>query len=362
MFKRIMNCFSSDPVNPGRQREIDIAKGIALIFMTFSHSIEILGWFFDPRISPAFTWHDFDMIIKSIAPVFLFAMGLSLCYSRKRSAEDLFRRGIGMIGLVLLLETFRTVIPSLIEWMIFRDFSSIRYAYQVLCVDVLQFAAMALLVMALFRKMNLKPWAMLAVSAVLSVIGQLLAGVSTGSTVGDYIVGYLWHSHPTSYFPLLNWLIVPVMGYTFGNIWLRLKDKPAFFRLVTPVCGGISVLYYLSMIFSGKWYYFSGENYSGLGILDAVFMFILFLAVLGISYYLAKHRRGFLWLSSLGTRVNSVYCIHWTIYAFLYLILRSTVVDNYVPMWTVIPVGVLVILAADILSMLYKNRQYKKTH
>ena len=51
MFKKIINCFSNDPVNLGRQREIDIAKGIALLFMTFSHSIEILGWFFDPSLS-----------------------------------------------------------------------------------------------------------------------------------------------------------------------------------------------------------------------------------------------------------------------------------------------------------------------
>ena len=360
MFKKVKNCFSSDPVNSGRQREIDIAKGIALIFMTFSHSIEILGWFFDPSISPAVSWHDFDLVIKSIAPVFLFAMGLSLCYSRKKSASDLFHRGIGMVGLVLLLESFRTVIPSLIEWLIFRDFNSIRYAYQILCVDVLQFASMALLAMALFKKMNLKPWAMLAVSAVLSVIGQLLAGVSTGSTIGDYIVGYLWHSHPTSYFPLLNWLIVPVMGYAFGTLWKHLKDKSTFFSIITPIGGAISVMYYLSMILLGKWYYFSGENYCGLGIFDAAFMFIVFLTILGAGYYLAGYKQGFVWLASMGKRVNSVYCIHWTIYALLYLTLRSTVVDNYVPMWAVIPVGILVLLLANIISMFYKNTQYKK--
>jgi hypothetical protein len=330
--------------------------------MTFSHSIEILGWFFDPSLSPAISWHDFDMVIKAIAPVFLFSMGISMCYSKKRSALDLFRRGVGMIGLVLLLETCRTVIPTFIEWLIFRDFGSIRYAFQILCVDVLQFAALTLFVMALFRKLNLKPWAMLLVSGVLSVIGQLLAGVSTGSQVGDYLVGYLWNSHPTAYFPLFNWLIVPVMGYAFGNLWLYLKDKATFFKIVTPLGGCILVLYFLSMLLVGKCYYFSGENYCGLGILDAVFMFVIFLAILGVSYYLAGHKQRFAWLASMGTRVNSVYCIHWTIYAFLYLILRSTVAENYVPMWTVVPVGVLVISLANIISMVYKNREYKKIH
>lgn len=359
MFKKLINCFDKVPVNLGRQRELDIAKGIALIFMTFSHSIEILGWFFDPRLSPAITWHDFDMVIKAVAPVFLFCMGISLCYSKKKNAGDLFRRAIGIAGLVLLLETARTIVPCFIEWLIFRDFGSIRYAYQILCVDVLQFATMTLLVMALFKKLNLKPWAMLLISAMCSVVGRLLDGVSTGSDWGDFATGFLWYSHDIAYFPLLNWLIVPVLGYAFGYLWMRLKDKATFFKIVTPTSLVITAMYYVSMVIVGEWYYFSGGSYSGLGILDAIFMFVLFLAVLGVSYYLAGQSRRFSWLASMGMRVNSVYCIHWTIYAFLYLILRCVVVENYVPMWAVVPVGISVLAVANIISMLYKNRQYK---
>ena len=50
MIKAIQNCFVKEQVNLGRQNELDIAKGIAIIFMVFCHGFEILGWFFNPEI------------------------------------------------------------------------------------------------------------------------------------------------------------------------------------------------------------------------------------------------------------------------------------------------------------------------
>ena len=345
----------------GRQRELDIAKGLIIILMSLSHAIEILGWFFAPESADGFFWYGFDMLIKGTAPVFIFCMGISLCYSRRQSASDLLRRAGGMAGIVLLLELFRTLIPCLIEWLIFRDIDSIEYAYQFLCVDILQFATLALLAIALFKKLRLRPVAMLVISVVCSVIGQMLTGVSTGSAIGDFAVGYLWHSHDTAYFPLLSWLIVLLTGYSLGYMWLRLKDKPRFFKLVTPIGLVIGVAYYASMVFLGKWYYFSGENYCGIGIFDVLFMIALFFATVGISNYFGNRMpRLSRVFESMGTRLNSIYCIHWTIYAFLYLALVCVMGERYLPTWTVLPVGLLVVILADLISRFYKKHLRKK--
>ena len=356
MVKKIINCFDKDPVNLGRQRELDIAKGITIIFMSFSHCIEILGWFFDPSITQSPSWHDFDMVIKGLVLVFITCMGISLCYSTKNSAEALFHRAVGMFGIVLLLELSRTVLPCFIEWLVFRDLKSIRYAYQFLSVDIFQFATMAFAVIALFKKMKLKPFTMVLIAAVLSVIGQLLQGVSTGSTFGDYAVGYLWYSHEAAYFPLLNWLIAPIIGYALGHAWLRLCDKETFFKIVTPICWIISVLYFISMALVGEWYYFSDGCYCGIGLVDIIFMFVIFLAVAGTSYFMGNRLpRSSRLLESMGIRISSIYCIHWVIYAFLYLSLTCLVGDNFVPTWAVTPVAFLVLIAADLLSRLYKG-------
>jgi hypothetical protein len=185
--------------------------------------------------------------------------------------------------------------------------------------------------------------------------------VSTGSSVVDFAVGYLWHSHDASYFPLLNWLIAPVIGYALGHAWLRLRDKETFFRIVTPISWVILALYFGSMILAGKWYYFSNESFCGIGLVDVFFMSITFPAVAGVGYFMRKllpRLSG--WFESLGVRICSFYCIHWVIYALLYLILRCTMGNNFVPMWAVPPTAVLVLIAADTLSHLYKNRQNKK--
>lgn len=361
MIEKLKNCFDKDPVNSGRQRELDIAKGIFIIFMSISHCIEILGWFFDPTNGAGALWHDFDMVIKSLVLVPLSCFGISLCYSSRESVGALLRRARGMLGVVLLLEFSRTIVPCFIEWLIFRDFGSIRYAYQFLSVDIMQYAAMAFLAIALFKKLRLKPITMLLVASVLSVIGQILNGVSTGSFLGNFAVGYLWHSHDAAYFPILNWLIALVLGYAFGHLYLRLRDKETFYKIVTPISLAISILYFGSMVLVGQWYYFSGGSFCGIGLLDVLFMFNVFLATAGVSYFLSKWTsRCVVWLEKMGIRITSIYCIHWVIYAFLYLILTCAVGDRYVPAWAVAPTAILVIVVADPVSWFYKKCLVKK--
>lgn len=356
--ERIRNCFANAPVNTARQKELDIAKGIAIVFMVFSHAYEILAWFFDPEVSQSISGGIFDMLLGGAfaAPVFMFCMGISFQYSRKTTAADMLMRGVRMLGIAFLLEVFRTAIPGTLEWLIFREPGCLEgYAYLFFCVDILQFVALAMLMMALFIKLKLKAWMMVAVAAAFSVAGQLLQLVSTGSYIGDMAAGFIWHSYEESYFPLLNWLIFPVCGYAFGAFWQRLKDKDAFFRIVTPVCWGITALYFLSMAVVGEWYFLSGGDFYGIGLPDAVFAMAVALAVIGFGYYLNKWAGGFAaWLASMGERVNSVYCIHWTIYGFMYLAILCAA-EDYLPQWSVMPAAILVIIASDMISRIYRK-------
>lgn len=361
MIKTIKNCFDPNPINTSRQQELDIAKGFIIIFMVLSHAIEVLGWFFEPQAADGFIWHGFDMIIKGSAPIFMFCMGISLSYSQKQSAKDTLRRALGTAGIVLLLEFARTVIPCFLEWLIFRDPESMVYASEIVCVDILQFATMVLFAFALLKKLKIGTISMLVIAVVCSVLGQLLQGVSTGSLAGDMAAGFIWNTYYASFFPFLNWFIVPVIGYAFGKIWLHMKDKDNFFKLVTPISLAITIIYYASMLIVGEWYYFSCGNYCGIGILDVLFMFVIFFLVVGGCYYLSKiSSRAANYFESMGTRITSIFCIHWTIYCFLYLGILCVVGENYVPLWTVVPVAALVFFASDLLSRLYKKHQRKK--
>ena len=361
MVNQIKNCFEKEEVNVGRQSELDIAKGLAIIFMVFCHAFEILAWFFDPHISTDFAYGLLDVVLGGsfAAPVFLFCMGLSFCYSRKKTPKDMLRRALNTAGIVLLFEISRTALPGILQWVATHDPECMEYVYMFFCVDILQFATMAMLVIALFKKLNLKPYLMVVIAAVCSIAGQLLQGVTTGSEIGDVIVGFFWHSQDQSYFPLLNWLIIPVCGYVFGGVWRRLKDKEKFFRYVTPVSFGIAILYFASMWFVGVEYYFSGGDYYGLGIIDALFAFIICFAMIGLGYYMNKWGgRVANWLESMGNRVTSIYCIHWTILCFLYVFLFCLLGD-YISQWWIIPTSVVVLILSDVLSRAYKQIRRK---
>ena len=361
MFKQIRNCFGKDPVNTGRQHELDVAKGFIIIFMALSHAIEILGWFFDPALSDGFFWHGFDMVIKGSAPIFMFCLGISLSYTRRQSAKDLLNRALMTAWYVVLLEIARTVIPCFIEWLIFRDFEALAYANEIVCVDILQFATMAFFAFALLKKLKVGFVPMLLISAVLSVAGQLLQGVATGSVVIDRVLGFFWNTNPTAFFPFFNWFIAPVIGYGLGKMWLRLTDKATFFRIVTPISLVITVAYYAAMMLTHEWYFFSGGDYCGIGLLDVLFMLVIFFLVVGGCYYLGRISTSLgRFFASMGARITSVFCIHWTIYCFLYLALVCIVGDGYVPLWTVPPVAAAVFVLSDLLSRLYKRMTAKK--
>ena len=351
----IKGCFVGEPVNMGRQRELDIAKGLAIIFMVLCHGFEIMCDFFDPAISSDAAYFILDVVLGGSfsAPVFLFCMGIGFAYSRRSGAKDMLRRAGKTACLALLLEIFRMILPGLLHWGISGDPSCFNdYVYGFFSVDILQLAIMVLLMMALFKKLNLKPVVMVGIAAVFSAVGQALQWVTTGSDVGDIVVGYLWKSHDYAYFPLLSWLIFPVCGYAFSSAWQRLEDKETFFRLITPISWAITVVYFASMIPLGE-YYLSGWEYYGLGILDAVFALIVCSALIGLGYYLNKWGGCVAsWLSSMGNRVTSIYCIQWTILCFLYTILLCYF-EPYIPQWVMLLASVWVLVISDLSSVLY---------
>lgn len=112
--------------------------------MVFCHSYEVLSGLFDPAISTELAYGILDVVLGGsfAAPVFMFCMGISFCYSRRNSARDMARRALSVVGVALLLEIARTATPGLLEWLIFRDPECIEYVYVFFEVDILQFAAL----------------------------------------------------------------------------------------------------------------------------------------------------------------------------------------------------------------------------
>jgi len=234
MRKQLGELLADEPVNRGRQLDIDIAKAEMVLMLPFIHCIiectsdeglcSGIPYFFDTIIGGPFS-----------APMYLFAMGVCFVYTRKNNPEQWLWRGIKLIGVFYLSNTCRFLIPYLIGYKISGDREHFLdpLFYRWLGNDVLLFAGMAIIAMAIFKYLNLSDRAIFGIAAVMTISATLIGDVDTHSMFGNIFLGYIVGTddasgYVISDFPILTWLIFPVTGYIFGKVHIRIKDKRAF--------------------------------------------------------------------------------------------------------------------------------------
>ena len=79
--------FSKEPVNRGRQIELDIAKCLAIIFMIFLHTLMVTSGFANNISVPMQRGIQQLFGGPFAAPVFMFAMGVGFVYSRNQNSN-----------------------------------------------------------------------------------------------------------------------------------------------------------------------------------------------------------------------------------------------------------------------------------
>ena len=120
MVQKIRDQLADEPVNCGRQLDVDIAKAEMVLMLPFIHCI--IECTTDEGLNSGIPYL-FDTIIGGpfSAPMYLFAMGIGLVYSRKVKFEQQIKRGLTLIGIFYLSNTCRFLIPYLIGYKISGD-------------------------------------------------------------------------------------------------------------------------------------------------------------------------------------------------------------------------------------------------
>jgi ACR3 family arsenite efflux pump ArsB len=107
---------------------------------------------------------------------------------------------------------------------------------------------------------------------------------SDGSSVRKNRAGLI-----VSDFPLLNWLIIPVCGYLFGWLLLRVKDKKRFYLSFSPALLAAAVIVMAFEIRYEFGMFAEGENaYYHLYTYDALWFLALTAGLLGVWYGSSK--------------------------------------------------------------------------
>lgn len=345
--------FGKEAVNSGRQKELDIAKGLAVIFMIWQH---ILGLFNVPTYG---AFEDFAVSILGspfAAPVFMFTMGMGITYSRNSHPSNLFKRGLHLFIIGFALNVSRWIIPEIIRTLSYGDGFHITALHNFLMMDILQFAALAFVFIGIIKQFNIPAKAVIFIALICSLIGNFAFYRSANYVIADFIGLFIpTNGHVT--FPFVNWIIFVVAGYYFAHLYRYLKDKQGFFLMVTPVALVISVIYITYSYIAKKGMFGDENSFFFMTFIGMIFNIILVIGWIGLLHLLFNKTEGLFitFMSGLSKNINSVYIIQWTIIGFL-----STLFSISLSHLTEIMLLISILFASYILSNVWKQLKTKQ--
>lgn len=313
--------------NKGRQLEIDIAKGIAIICMVLVHTEE---YFYDGSITVV------NQIIEFLgspfaAPVFMIALGVGVVYSRNNKAEDLAGRGIALLAMSYLYNLVVYALPYLILF-----FSTGKSEYMVTAatefsnVDILQFAALAFLTFAMIKKLNWKTPQIVAYAVAMPLIGELAVNNITLEEGGlSYFLGLFWGTNEASFFPYCSWIIFPLAGYIFGTALSECRDKKAFYLSVAKVFIPVYIAMMVNAADAGiDFGQLTGEyqtSYYHMGLYGGVCLVGFALGWLSICYFASQYipEGAVEYFKLLSRNITKIYVLQYLIIIYTYVFLAG---------------------------------------
>lgn len=307
-----MSFFTKEKVNKGRQPELDWLKAFCIVCMIFLHIYE------DCAAEPAGLFYEFleYACIFTGAAGFMICMGVGMRYSRKQSPADYVYRGVEILTVGQLLNLLRNALPNLIAWWIKGEQIFIAQTLLVIQADILSFAGIAFLLMALLKKLKLSDGWILAIGFAMNALALTLSRLigDTSNFLLDVLIGFFVTNQAYSYFPLTSYFVFVAFGYFIGGLYPRIADKKALANRVLLICLPVCVLYYalrmtvpfpLMPEFGGKLQYFTIPGP------DALAQCLAALVVLALFYKLTLLTGGKApaLVNHVSGNINQYYCV-----------------------------------------------------
>ena len=313
---------STERINAGRQHELDVAKVLAILYMVVIHVYEEMGavpWWTPPDSL-------FRIVMEFLggplaAPVFMFAMGVGMVYTKCRNPRAFAKRGLRLLVASYLLNVVRMTVPFYLARLAGDSWGGWTVVDTIGLVDILQFAGMAFLLMALLEKCR---------------VGR-----------GWIVAVRLFHTNSTVCFPLTLWFVYPAFGVLFGEYLLDVRDKKKMYGRIAMVSAAVFVALCAGMRHMG---WDLRNNFALAGDVYYVQHFpttVWTLSIIGLQLFLC-HRlalvlgeRLLAWTEWVARRLNTIYLIQWIIIPYGMLLLAVAGVPG-VPAPAIVPVGFLV--------------------
>lgn len=211
--------------NSTRDLELDIAKGLAVLFMILVHTQDS---FATPELKESLLGGLIDVMGGvPAAPVFMFLMGAGVAFSSATPVK-LAKRGGILILLAVALNLLRGGIPYSLAGLLLNDSARLGLGLaQTFFIDILFFAGLSMLVLAILRCFYAPLW----LYPVLTILAGLL---NLWLLENSHLNGPWWGSPffgatPLSFFPLLSWVAYPLLGVVYGSLLKQAANKSVFY-------------------------------------------------------------------------------------------------------------------------------------
>ncbi len=310
---------SEEKTNLGRQREIDYAKVIAIVFMVLIHVWEELSYFDCFETVPTGFWHNLLQFGAGplAAPLFMFAMGVGICLSSHRSPKEFAKRGVMLFIIGYLLNFCRNGIYYAIYYWTQGEWDIPELIYQSFNGDILHFAGLTFLLVALFKKIKMPVLTMGGVAIIMQIAGWLLSKYVPVSGTLSYVVGHFYYAEKCC-FPLLQWFIFPVAGIIFAKYLRHVTDKDKFYRLILATASILLIGLCFALSFIGydirNLYMLANDIYYQQEFFHSLFSILVVLIELALLYFITKKikvRAINNTVEYVSSNLNHIYIIQW---------------------------------------------------
>lgn len=349
--------------NTGRQFELDLARGLAVIFMVFVHVMIV---FANKHVADTPYGQVVDIFGGvPAAPVFMFLLGCGIVFSKKSDAKTLAKRGFGLFLSAYALNFFRSVLPRIIGEVILtatpKSFNEIipNLYTDFFNVDILQFAGLAFLFFALLKWLRMNDISILGCLLLAMLLNQFIPHQKTGDLLSPITSLLVGGDEKLSFFPFITWISYPLAGYLFAHQLQKVQNKNRFYLLLGLISGGLFGLYFIiALSFDLSTGYESEYAYYFHGALINCYYVLFVLFWISMLYFISKKfnmsvRRFF---EKMSRETSHIYIIHWIFIGFLALIFAQQ--ENGLNM--TIGLSIFIMIISYCTALIYTHLKRKK--
>ena len=323
---------------------IDLAKGFTVFFMAPIHAMLLFG---KPEVRDTVLGSVFRLIAEGTgAQLLMIIMGINFYRSTNMRFHVALRRaGLMLIAGYLLnawkfvISTYLGIMPAnfLLEMEASNNTEGLVKLF--MTGDIFHFAGLAFLVLYLLSLITRNSIVFICFAAVICICSYFVFDVKFDQLIVHHLCQLLMGQPPTVFFPLVPWLVYPLVGFALGKF---IKDGSGIGSFGLP---GIVLMLVGSMMsqYLFPCHELSFYNSCAGHTIRSVGIAMAWLALWDMAASMVRSNILFDMLRYLGRNISLVYVIQWMLLAWLLPLIGYQTLDYLLTVYVVLAINVHVI-------------------